>query len=127
MKAVRSTRQFFYSVLTLALVGGLVACENPVEDDHEEHPVGLAILNSQGQVVASVSEGQAVTGQITVAHDATQTFTLVAIAEDGDQLPLTDELGARIKPSRRTPRSLCRAASSGCLERRKARARPRSS
>lgn len=97
MQAVRSTRRFLSGMLSLALVGALVACENPVEGDHEEHPVGLAILNSQGQVVASVTEGQAVTGQIAVARGATQAFTLVALAEDGDQLPLTGELGARIE------------------------------
>lgn len=86
------------ALLLVLSLGGLAACgDNPVGDDHEEHPEGLALLNAQGQAVVTIAEGPTVTGQIAVAVSGTQTYTVVAISEDGDRLALDgDELDFQV-------------------------------
>lgn len=79
----------FGVLLALGLTLGLGACDNPVGDEHEEHPVGLVVLNAQGQQVAS-SVGATVTGQIAVPVGTT-TFTVFAVGEDGDRLAIDGE------------------------------------
>ncbi|MBW3629265.1 MAG: hypothetical protein KY464_08210 [Gemmatimonadetes bacterium] len=71
------------AVAVLAL--GVAACDNPVGDEHEDHPVGFVVLNAQGQEVARFN-GSAVTGQMSVARNSPTTFTVAAISEDGDRI-----------------------------------------
>lgn len=75
--------------VALVLAGGLSACENPVEGEHEEHPIGFAISNAQGQSVATVTATGTVTGQLTAQVGTSQTYTVVGIDEDGDVLAIT--------------------------------------
>lgn len=75
----------------------LAACENPVQKK-EDHPVGLVMVNAQGQQVASyrlVSGGTGqVTGQITVPRGTATTFTVAAVGESGSQVVIDgSELG----------------------------------
>ena len=73
--------------LAAALVLGGAACDNPVEEEHEEHPVGFVVLNAQGQELARF-DGATVTGQLTVSRTAPSIFTVVAIGEDGDEITI---------------------------------------
>lgn len=83
------------AIAFLALSAG--ACANPVEDDHEEHPVGFVILNAQSQVELARFSGTAVTGQISVARGSATTLTVAAISEDGDRIAIDgDELGLQV-------------------------------
>lgn len=78
------------SALVLALATG--ACTNPVDSDH--HPVGLVVLNAQGQEVASFRVGSATTGQIVVTRAVPATFTVRAVDDDDDLLVIDgSELG----------------------------------
>ena len=76
------------AVAVLAL--GMAACANPVGEEHEDHAVGFVVLNAQNQEVARFS-GSAVTGQLTVARNSPATFTVAAIAEDGDRITIDGE------------------------------------
>lgn len=72
------------------------ACENPVDDDHEDHPVGFVVLNAQSQEVARFS-GTTVTGQISVSRGSPMTLTVAAISEDGDRIAIDGtELGLQV-------------------------------
>lgn len=80
-----------HRMLILPIALGLVACDNPVE--HEDHPQGLVVVDAQGAEVARHTADGTTTGEITVGLDATQTFTVHALAEDGDQIVIDgDEL-----------------------------------
>lgn len=82
------------AVAVLAL--GVAACDNPVEDEHEEHPVGFVVLNAQGQELARF-DGSAVTGQISVSRNSPGTFTVAAVGEDGDRITIDGvELGLQV-------------------------------
>ena len=79
--------------LAAALLVTAAACDNPVEDDHEEHPVGFVVLNAQGQELARF-DGATVTGQLAVSRATPAIFTVAAIGEDGDQITIDGvELG----------------------------------
>lgn len=84
-------------LLTFAVVGALTACDgNPVEGE-EDHPVGLVLLDAQGRPVVSIAAGPTVTGQISVAVNGTQTYTVAATSEAGSRLTLDgSELAVRI-------------------------------
>lgn len=89
-------RRLARAALALALGTGLAACDNPVEEEHEEeHAIGLIVFNSANQEVAriNIEAATAVTGQIRVAPSGSQTFRVVALAEDGDQIPISGEFG----------------------------------
>ena len=73
------------AVAVLAL--GAAACENPVGDEHEEHAVGIVVLNAQGQELAR-SIGATATGQLSVGRNSPTTFTVAALSEDGDRITI---------------------------------------
>ena len=78
-------------ILALPALIGLTACDNPVDDDHDEHPVGLVILNAEGDVIVNTESPSDVLQQLSVAVDATETFTVRALSEDGDQITIDGE------------------------------------
>lgn len=86
-------------ILLLPLTAALGACDNPV-DDHEEHPVGLVILDAQGQQAATVQVGAVapiISGQLTVGVNASRTYQVHAVGDDGDRLEIDgDELGLEV-------------------------------
>lgn len=92
MRAVNSFRRVSGALLALTLALGVAACDNPVED-HEEHAVGLVVLNAQGQEVAriNIEAANAVTGQLTTRVNSSQTYTVRILAEDGDQIAVGGE------------------------------------
>jgi|GEM_PF-2358403 len=70
-------------------------CENPVGSGGQ-HPDGLAVLNAQGEVVASYSAPTSSrTGQITVAAGSQETFRVVLLTRAGARIDL-DGLEYRI-------------------------------
>lgn len=77
----------FVRLAVLPLVFGMAACDNPVGE--EEHAEGLVVVNASGTEVARfVLDGRVVTGQLDVAVDASSTFTVHAVAEDGDVIQI---------------------------------------
>ena len=90
MFGTRMTRSLAHAALVLSLGAGLAACDNPVDEEHEEHPVGIIVLNAQGAEIAriNIERNPATTGQITVGRTGAQTFRLVGLGEDGDQITL---------------------------------------
>jgi hypothetical protein len=79
----------------------LGACSNPVEEEHEDHAVGLLFVDAQGQEVARVNieASPDVTGQFTIAAGATQTLQVFALAEDGDRIEIDgEEFGLEVDP-----------------------------
>lgn len=90
-------------LLAAALVGA-AACDNPVaggHDEHGDHPVGILLVDSQGEDAVTISEGVAsepvVTGEIAVPLGGAAVFTVYGIAEDGDLMRLDgDEMSVRV-------------------------------
>lgn len=77
--------------LVLILAVGFAACSNPVEEEHEDHPVAFSIRNAQGQAVVTALSSTNITGQLTGSVGSAQTYTVVAIGEDGDELTVDGE------------------------------------
>lgn len=84
------TRRFRFAAAALALTGTLAACDNPVEEEEEEHAVGVVVLNAQNVEVAriNVEATPAVTGSITIPSSGTQSYTVRGLLEDGDIVSL---------------------------------------
>lgn len=70
----------------VAVLAGLGACDNPVEN-REEHAEGLLIVNAQGQQVASydAEEGKS-SGTLSVSASGSQTYRVFLTTEDGDRI-----------------------------------------
>ena len=96
MMRIRSLDSLLKLLMVAVLVIPVAACDSPVEDD-EEHPVGIVLVNAQGQNAVTITAGPTVTGQVTLGVNANQTFTVFAISEAGARLALvTGELEVRI-------------------------------
>lgn len=89
---MRNTPQLLSRLLLVPIALGLAACDNPV-DHEDDHPEGLVVVNAQGEAVAQRTLDGGVTGEIAIGLDGTETFTVHALAEDGDRITIDgDEL-----------------------------------
>lgn len=96
MNQLSTLRRFTLPLLALSLALGAAACDNPVEEEHEDHPVGLLVVDAQGQTAATISAGPAVTGQLTAPAGESRTYQVFAIGEDGDRISLGGEIEVRV-------------------------------
>lgn len=85
---MKITRKLLPGVLVLPVLLGLAACDNPVEDDDQDHAVGLVVVDAQGTEVANYTVTGAAVGQIEVGLTGTSTFTVYALAEDEDLITI---------------------------------------
>ena len=84
-------RRHGVAVIVFLLMSGLVACSNPAEDDHEEHPdvAGLTLVLG-GEEVVRVANAE-VTGTLTVeAGETTSDITVEFLDEDGNEVHVED-------------------------------------
>jgi hypothetical protein len=96
MNDLSTLRRLALPLLALSLSIGVAACDNPVEEEHEDHPVGLILVDAQGQTAASISEGPTVTGQLTVPAGGSRTYQVFAVGEDGDRIAMGGEIEVRV-------------------------------
>lgn len=96
MNQLSTLRRLALPLLALSLSVGVAACDNPVEEEHEDHPVGLLILDAQGQTAATISAGPTVTGQLTAPAGGSRTYQVFAVGEDGDRIPMGGEIEVRV-------------------------------
>lgn len=85
---MKITRKLLPGVLVLPVLFGLAACDNPVEDDEQNHAVGLVVVDAQGTEVANYTVTGGAVGRIEVGLTGTSTFTVHALAENDDLITI---------------------------------------
>lgn len=98
-------KHYGIAVIVFFVMSGLVACDNPAEDDHDEHAdaEGLALVLG-GEEVVRVEEAE-VSGSLTVGvGETTSDITVEFLDHDGDEVHAEDldeefSLGVEIRGS----------------------------
>lgn len=97
MSIFRRRSPSHWTPLALACTLAMAACDNPVGDEHEDHPVALVISDAQGQRVVTLRSNTDITGQLTGSVGSARVYTVAALGEDGDELALDgEELAVRV-------------------------------
>lgn len=82
---MKITRQL---LLVLPVLFGLAACDNPVEDEEENHAVGLVVVDAQGTEVANYTVTGGAVGRMEVGLSGTTTFTVYGLSEADDLITI---------------------------------------